>query len=247
MKILLIFSLLVLAAGFAVYWLDNPRNREPLGAVLGTFFAGVLTFLAERLIVRFFVLKLLYRDDAIAFAIRLNDEYLADATLAQAAFSGFFLGGLIKEGVKCLALEQVLHRYRRAVDEPLDPIIYACILSLGFVAGDVLLHVVWDAPLRAVNLMFVVSLAVIHLLSAVLMGNCVRLYWEARVAGEGRWPSRLWLAAAFLLPAVAHGVASFCIAFRTRWGVGVVAVMASVAVVGCLRLVGRLRRGSGVV
>ncbi|SIS62054.1 PrsW family intramembrane metalloprotease [Alicyclobacillus vulcanalis] len=107
--------------------------------------------------------------------------------------TAFFVAGMVEEFLKAAVFERtVLDRGR--LQAPVDAIVYACAIGLGFATVENILYVTssgfWTAVVRAV------TAVPAHFMFAIIMG-----YQFARARFLGT--SRAW---GYIAPAIAHGV-----------------------------------------
>lgn len=109
-------------------WYHYHKDRhlpEPVGHLLIAFLLGVLAFLLG---------ALMYRGLG-AVGLRYDAYALAESNLAGLALYALLVIGPIEELAKCLPFLLVILRFRE-FDEPIDGIIYASFIALGFAAVE---------------------------------------------------------------------------------------------------------------
>ncbi len=113
--------------------------------------------------------------------------------------------GPIEELAKLLPFVAVVLRLR-AFDEPLDGIIYASFIGLGYAAVENIQYVDYLTPLEGIARGF--ASPVVHILFASIWAHWITV---ARLAGK---PIAGALAKGFLLSALAHGVYDFLVLLK---------------------------------
>lgn len=165
-----------------VYCRDK-YEKEPFSILLKALLAGVLIVLPAVLIE-----KLLTFSDSIP------------QSLGQAAYTAFVVAALTEEGLKFLAL-YIFFRNDRNFNEPFDGIVYAVYIALGFAGIENLLYVFSEGP--GVGILRALTAVPAHALFGVAMG-----YYFA-LARFGAGHRKLYLALAFLMPYLFHGMYDF--------------------------------------
>ena len=134
-RLLTIAAAAIPALALLYYFYRRDLNPEPRGALLKTFFLGVLTTLA--------VIVLTRPIDILGGALADSHPVMISAFLA-------FIGAAIpEEGAKFWVLMRYSARHR-AFEEPMDGIVYGVAASLGFATLENILYVSaggWPAAL----------------------------------------------------------------------------------------------------
>ncbi len=183
-----------------VFWASYHYHKdrhlpEPPGSLLLCFGLGLLAaLLSKGLYVALEPLGLRY--DAVALA----DE----DTLALLAYALLAIGP-IEEFAKMLPFLIVVLRFR-AFDEPMDGIIYASFIGLGYASAENLNYLDFLTPLEAAARGF--AGPVVHILFASIWA-----YWISR-ARLAQKPVGAAAATGFLLAAVLHGFYDFLVLLR---------------------------------
>jgi RsiW-degrading membrane proteinase PrsW (M82 family) len=124
--------------------------------------------------------------------------------------------GPVEELAKILPFLLVVTRFRE-FDEPLDGIIYASFIGLGYAAAENVYYLQFLSPLEAVARGF--ASPVIHMLFASIWGHWII---EAHLSGRSKAKAAL---AGFLIAAAAHGVYDFIVLLQPRFALPVAAIM----------------------
>lgn len=209
---------------WAVYHYHQDRALpEPVGRLALSFGLGILA--AQ-------ISALSYQGLGLV-GLRFDAGYLAD-TNAPALFAYSVLAiGPIEEIAKLLPFVAVVLRFRE-FDEPMDGIIYASFIGLGYAAVENWQYAEFLTTIEAVARGF--ASPVIHILFASIWG-----YWIARahLAGSGiRRAMLVSLAAASIL----HGLYDFAVILNPRWALPVAALMIAAIWLWRLRLLRALHR-----
>jgi len=164
----------------AVWFYRRDREREPLGAVISAFAAGLLVVAA----VLFAVGRFAQMD------VDLGHPWL------HGAYSAFLLAAIPEELAKYLFLRR--HIRSRHCDEPMDGMVYGALVSLGFAAVENVLYVLQNGAWSGVFRAF--TAVPMHASCGALMGLAL-----ARVKLHGPGPGRGVLPA-LAVPIVIHGL-----------------------------------------
>ncbi len=204
---LLTLPVIVPVLFWAAYHYHKDRHLpEPPGNLLLCFVMGVAASLASGWM--YLALEPLgLRYDAVALA--------DDHTLGLLAYSLLVIGP-IEELAKILPFLLVVIRFRE-FDEPLDGIIYASFIGLGYAAAENVHYLQFLTPFEAVLRGF--ASPVVHMLFASIWGHLIM---------QAHLSSRSVLGAAtagFLIAALAHGVYDFIVLLRPRFALPIAAVM----------------------
>jgi RsiW-degrading membrane proteinase PrsW (M82 family) len=190
---LLILPILLAVLFWAAYHYHKDRHLpEPLLNLLLCFVLGLAAAPFSKLM--YMGLEPLgLRFDAVALAETNAAGLLAYALLAI---------GPIEELVKLLPFLIVAVRFK-AFDEPIDGIIYASFIGLGYAAAENLYYLDYLTPLEATARGF--ASPVVHILFASIWA-----YWFTR-AWLAQKPVALPLATGFAMAAVLHGIYDFLV------------------------------------
>ena len=134
--------------------------------------------------------------------LRYDALALADASPVGLLFYSLLAIGPIEELSKLVPFMLVVMRFK-AFDEPLDGIIYASFLGLGYAAAENVYYLEYLTPLESTARGF--ASPVIHILFASIWA-----YWVTR-AKLNREPTTLPLLQGFLLSATLHGIYDFLV------------------------------------
>jgi RsiW-degrading membrane proteinase PrsW (M82 family) len=219
---LLIFPVVVPVLFWAVYHYHKDRHLpEPLGNLLLCFGLGILAAgLSKAMYLGLEPLGLRY--DAVALAEQNGLALFAYAMLAI---------GPIEELAKLLPFLLVVF-YIRAFDEPLDGIIYASFIALGYAAVENYYYLDFLTGMQAAARGF--AGPVIHILFASIWAH---------------WITRAWLAKApivgpaiqgFLLAAGLHGIYDFMVMMYPITALPIAALMIASIWIWRLRLMQRM-------
>jgi RsiW-degrading membrane proteinase PrsW (M82 family) len=241
---ILLFSLLPVITAIVLFHRLDKREKEPFWHILLALFVGAIAFLAERLVFRFALLKMLFGSDITEFVIRLNDEFrISDFTVSRGLFSAFIIGGLLKEGLKYWGFRWLARRIHREIDEPFDDIVYAVMTGLGFASGDLFFHMLINTPFSLHNF-YGLSNLIIHITSSLVMGLCASfasrdmprevspfLKWLFNIKWirNNKWLSYFFV---FVCAASVHGAISFFISWKSipGYSLGVILCLGAVLI-----------------
>ncbi|MCL2235436.1 MAG: PrsW family glutamic-type intramembrane protease [Defluviitaleaceae bacterium] len=141
----------------------------------------------------------------ITFPIMRTSGFVAGFTpvlgqVGEAAFTSFFVAGLVEEAFKFAALYFLVWRNRN-LNEPVDGIVYAVFVSLGFAMVENVLYV-FHPQMGGLQTAFMRALVSVpsHGFFGVIMG-----YYFALAKFEGEKRGR-YMAMAFLVPWIVHGI-----------------------------------------
>lgn len=173
------------------YYTDR-HLPEPIGHLLLAFILGIVSY---------YLGFVLYR--ALEYAQLRHDAFLLAETNLAGLFAYSVLAiGLIEEVVKIIPFLLVVIRFRE-FDEPIDGIIYASFIALGFSAMENVHYLQyvgeWEARLRGF------AGPVVHIVFASFWG-----YHIGRAQLRGKFLVRTSIAA-LLITAVFHGVYDFIV------------------------------------
>ncbi len=172
----LIFTI-IFTLVLVIFFYRLDKNKEPVSAIFRAFIYGFAAALLELFIFRLAILKFFYGDDLLNFTLLLNDE-IDTPNFRQFVFSGFVIGGFLKESIKIFVFYQLTRKIRDKIDEPYDSILYALIFCLGFQMFENLLFV--RTEWNPVNFFGFVSLMK-HLITGVVMGFAYEKLREDRL------------------------------------------------------------------
>ncbi len=190
---LVILPLIISAIFWAAYHYHKDRHLpEPPLNLLLCFALGLLAAGLSRLMyVGLDSLSLRY--DAVALAI--------DSPLGLFAYAMLAIGP-IEEFAKLLPFVLVVLRFK-ALDEPLDGIIYASFIGLGYAAAENMYYLEFLSPLEVAARGF--ASPVVHILFASIWAHWIA---RAHLAGHGVLQAGL---IGFLLAASLHGIYDFLV------------------------------------
>ncbi len=136
------------------------------------------------------------------FGLRYDAFALADESVSGLFLYAMLAIGPIEEFAKLLPFLVVVMRFRH-FDEPIDGIVYASFIALGYAAAENVQYLQFLSPVEAVARGF--ASPVVHILFASIWGHWI---------GMAKLENRPLLPAAFigfLLAAAAHGVYDFIV------------------------------------
>lgn len=206
----------------ALFWAGYHYHKdrhlpEPAGHLLiALLLGGVGAVLAKGLYVSLDFVDLRY--DAFELAATRPLALLAYALLAI---------GPIEEFSKLLPFLVVILRFRE-FDEPMDGIIYASFVGLGFAAAENLYYLQFLTPLEATARGF--ASPVVHILFASIWGHQIG---QARLLGKSVAVAAL---RGFAFSAVLHGVYDFIVLLNPAFALPVAAALIVVIWVWRLKL-----------
>lgn len=190
---------------WAAYHYHKDRHwPEPIGNLTLAFALGIAAS---------FVAKGLYMSLGLV-GLRFDALALADSNpLGLLAYSVLAIGP-IEEFSKLLPFVLVILRMR-AFDEPLDGIIYASFIALGFAAAENIYYLQFLTPLEAAARGF--AGPVVHILFASIWGH-----WIGRTYLAGR-PILVCALGGLAIAAVLHGAYNFVVLLNPVWSLPVAA------------------------
>ncbi len=162
-------------------------------------------------------------------------------TIAQTFLVCVAIGGPIEEGVKFLAARLFLFRSRH-FDEPMDGLIYAAVVAIGFASVENVLYLeglTWvEALARAA------ASPLTHSLFSVIWGFGVsRAFFHART----RWSRFLWQAGTLVLSMVVHGLYNFSLfAYNAGYIASLIALILWLSLIWYARFLVRAESGKKV-
>ena len=136
------------------------------------------------------------------FGLRYDAFALADESVTGLFLYAMLAIGPIEEFAKLLPFLIVVVRFRH-FDEPIDGIVYASFIALGYAAAENVQYLQFLTPVEAVARGF--ASPVVHILFASIWGHWI---------GTAKLEKRALLPAAFvgfLLSAAAHGIYDFIV------------------------------------
>lgn len=201
--VLLTLPVIVPVLFWAAYHYHKDRHLpEPAGNLFLCFLLGIgAAFLSKGLYISLGWLNLRY--DALALADSDPVALLAYAVLAI---------GPIEEFSKLLPFVVIVLRMK-AFDEPMDGIIYASFIALGYAAAENIHFLQFLTPFEAVARGF--ASPVIHILFASIWGH-----WIGRAYLAGR-PILVCGLEGFAIAAVLHGLYDFVVLLSPAWSLPV--------------------------
>lgn len=205
-------------------WYHYYKDRklpEPVSHLLVACVAGVAAF---------WLGTLMYRGLGLA-GLRYDAYVLAETDTTALFFYALLAIGPIEEFVKLVPFV-VLLRFAREFDEPVDGIIYASFIALGFAGVENLRYLQFVTPIEALARGF--AGPVIHIVFASIWG-----YWIGRAYLEGRkilWPALGSLCVSALL----HGFFDFLVIALPRFALPGSALMIVSLWLWRVRLIRRL-------
>jgi len=204
-NVLMILPVTLPVLFWAAYHYHKDRHLpEPLANLLLCFLLGIAAaFLSKWLYVSLGWFDLRY--DALALADRSSLGLLAYAILAI---------GPIEEFAKLLPFVVIVLRLK-AFDEPMDGIIYASFIALGYAASENLYYLQFLTPWEAAARGF--AGPVVHILFASIWGHWIG---TAHLAGRSIIGCAL---KGFIVAAVLHGLYDFVVLIHPGWSLPVAA------------------------
>ena len=206
-QLLLVATIAVPVLFWAAYHHHKDRALpEPVGHLVLTFGLGILA--AQ-------ISTLLYQGLGL-IGLRFDAGYLADTNaLALLAYAVFAIGP-IEEIAKLLPFLAVVLKFEE-FDEPMDGIIYASFIGLGYAAVENWQYLEYLTTIEAAARGF--ASPVIHILFASIWGH-----WIARAYLEGR---RLWLTMILSLAVASllHGLYDFIVILSPKFALPVAAAL----------------------
>ncbi len=206
-KSLMILPILVPVIFWAVYHYHKDRHLpEPLGHLLLVFVLGMLAAGVSKAL----YIGLGYLD------LRYDAGALADTSPAGLFLYALLAIGPIEELAKLLPFLFVVLRFDE-FDEPLDGIIYASFLGLGYAAVENWQYLDYLTPLEAVLRGF--ASPIVHILFASIWG-----YWIARAFLNGHSIARAAVIG-FTIAALLHGLYDFIVILKPQSALPVAALL----------------------
>ena len=221
---LLTLPVLVPVLFWSAYHYHKDRHLpEPALNLLACFVLGIGSSLAA---------KQMYAA-LTPFGLRYDALALADANpLGLLAYCLLAIGP-IEELAKLLPFVVVVLRFK-AFDEPLDGIIYASFIALGYAAAENVYYLQYLSPIEAAARGF--ASPVVHIVFASIWGHWIG---SARLRGRS---VALHGLAGFALAATAHGIYDFIVLLRAENALLAAAGMIVIIWLWRLRLMNSLHR-----
>ncbi len=209
---------------WAAYHYHKDRHLpEPPGKLFVSFLlGGAAALVAKALYVGLGYVGLRY--DAVA---------LADADVLRLLGYALLAIGPIEEFAKLLPFVLVIIRFDD-FDEPLDGIIYASFIALGFAAAENLYYLQFLTPIEALARGF--ASPVVHMMFASIWGYRIS---SARVSGR---PLLAAAVSGFLIAALLHGLYDFVVLANPIFALPVAAALIATIWLWRLRLMRLLHR-----
>jgi RsiW-degrading membrane proteinase PrsW (M82 family) len=183
---------------WAVYHYHKDRHLpEPLGHLAVAFALGALAV---------YISSLLYAGLGL-IGLRFDAGYLAETSSRALLAYSLLAIGPIEELAKMLPFLVVIIRFKE-FDEPMDGIIYASFIGLGYAAVENWQYLEYLTTVEAIARGF--ASPVIHMLFASIWGH-----WIARAHLEGRSIFRAALVS-FAIAAALHGLYDFVVILNPR-------------------------------
>ena len=223
-QILIVLPVLVPVLFWAAYHYHKDRHLpEPAINLLISFGLGVVAVGLSKLM--YIALEPLgLRLDAVALGAERPLALLAYAVLAI---------GPIEELSKLLPFVIVVLRFK-AFDEPLDGIVYASFIGLGYAAAENVLYLNFLTPLESAARGF--ASPVVHILFASIWA-----YWTTQARLSGR-PIGRPLLFGFLVAAFLHGIYDFLVLLNPVYALPIAASLILAIWIWRLFLLRRLHR-----
>ena len=214
----MILPVILPALFWAAYHYHKDRHLpEPAGNLLISFvLGGLAALLARAMYIGLGYLSLRY--DAVALADSNPGGLFVYAMLAI---------GPIEEVAKLLPFLVVVLRFRD-FDEPLDGIVYASFIGLGFAAAENLYYLQFLTPLEATARGF--ASPVVHILFASIWGHWIGM---SHIKGQ---PILLCALFGFAIAAALHGLYDFIVLLNPRFALPIAAVLIVVIWIWRLKL-----------
>ncbi|MEJ2128578.1 MAG: PrsW family intramembrane metalloprotease [Woeseiaceae bacterium] len=205
-QLLLMAPIAVPVFFWAIYHYHKDRHLpEPVGLLALTFLLGILAV---------YLSSLMYAGLDLA-GLRFDAGYLAETnSLALLAYSMLAIGP-IEELAKMLPFLVVVLRFRD-FDEPMDGIIYASFIGLGYAALENWQYRDYLTMTEALARGF--ASPVIHMLFASIWGHWIA---QAHLAGRSLLLPTL---VSFVVAALLHGIYDFLVILNPRYALPVAAL-----------------------
>lgn len=221
-SISMLLPILVPALFWAGYHYHKDRHLpEPPGHLLLSFvLGGVAALLAKGIYV------------SLGFVGLRFDAFELAATNLPGLFAySMLVIGPVEELAKLIPFLVVVLRFKE-FDEPIDGIIYASFIGLGFAAAENLYYLQFLTPLEAIARGF--ASPVVHIVFASIWGYRIGL---ARVAGKAGFGV---IGASFAIAAASHGLYDFIVLQQPYFGLPVAASLIVAIWVWRLKLLQKL-------
>ncbi len=223
-QLLLIAPIAVPVFFWAIYHYHKDRHLpEPVGHLALTFVLGILAV---------YLSSLMYAGLGVV-GLRFDAGYLADTSALSLLAYAVLAIGPIEELAKLLPFLIVVLRFKE-FDEPMDGIIYASFIGLGYAFAENLHYLDFLQPLEAMARGF--ASPVIHMLFASIWAH-----WITRARLERR---SMWLpgAVGLLISSLLHGGYDFLVLLHPVAALPIAALIIVVIWIWRLRLMRRLHR-----
>lgn len=222
-KLLMLLPVLLAVLFWAGYHYHKDRHLpEPAGHLLLALLLGAASALFAK---AFYV--------SLGFVGLRYDAFELAATNPAGLFAYALLAiGPIEEFAKLLPFLGVVLHFRE-FDEPIDGIVYASFIGLGFAAAENLYYLQYLTPVEAAARGF--ASPVIHMLFASVWGYTVA---DAHVHGKSIIPAAL---RGFAISAVLHGIYDFAVLSNPAWALPAAAALIAVLWIWRLKLLAALR------
>ncbi|EPZ48887.1 PrsW family glutamic-type intramembrane protease [Alicyclobacillus acidoterrestris] len=125
--------------------------------------------------------------------LMMGSRGFASGGIEGRLITAFFVAGMIEEFLKASIFDRTVYQ-SRLVRGPVDCIVYAAAVGLGFATVENVMYVTSSGLMTAI--VRSVTAVPAHLMFAIIMG-----YWFAKAKFEGK---SKWLA--YVIPAATHGV-----------------------------------------
>lgn len=125
--------------------------------------------------------------------IMMNSQGFTEGGIEGRLITAFFVAGMIEEFLKAAIFERAMY-HSKWIQSPIDCIVYAAAIGLGFATVENILYVTGSGLETAI--VRSVTAVPAHFMFAIIMG-----YWfaKARFRGTNK-------AYAYIFPAIAHGI-----------------------------------------
>ena len=227
-QVLLVIPVILPVFFWAVYHYHKDRHLpEPLGHLLLAFVFGILAAgLSQSLYL-----------GLEPFGLRFDAGYLADTNSLGLLAYALLVIGPIEELSKLLFFVLIVVRFEE-FDEPLDGIIYASFIGLGYAAIENWQYLEYLTPLEAVARGF--ASPVVHMVFASIWGH-----WIGRAYLNGESLARA-TAIGFAIAAILHGIYDFAVLLQPYSALPFAALLIVLIWMWRLRLMRRLHREATV-
>lgn len=205
MNLLLIAIAIVPVILILTFVHSKDKNKEPIGLLVGLFFAGVLScFLV--------ILISLVLSEVLPF-MQLDTSNPNNSFLDIFLYS--FVGvALIEETCKFLMTYTFSYRHR-AFDEVYDMLVYAIFVALGFACYENIMYVIGSGAISTGILRGLTAVPG-HACDGLFMGYYLSL---AKIASlnKDKYEERINIAKSIFIPTVLHGIYDFCCFYGNQY------------------------------